>query len=186
MSSIYSQSGTLIGSIKSNGTLKGTISKPKEIVDNETVFILEDEAGKQVVGVLVDEVTPFDATPNDIRIGKLAVTNEGVTVGEKEIPAYHTTEGTQIVTSGSECRIINLKNCEYTKLQVLICSFNGSLAKSVATVNVSINGKVYAVNSDEVLAEVVIDVPNKQVRLGIINEDEKPRVIRYFTYKEIY
>ena len=186
MSSIYSQSGTLKGSIKSHGTLKATISKPKEIVDNETVFILEDEAGKQVVGVLVDEVTPFDATPNDIRIGKTAVTNEGVTVGEKEIPAYHTTEGAQLIPSGSECKIINLKHCEYTKLQVLICVFDTSVSKSVATEKVSINGKVYAVGSNEALADVKVDAENKKISLGITNEGDTPCVIRYFTYKEIY
>lgn len=189
MSSIYSQSGTLKGSIKSHGTLKATISKPKEIVDNETVFILEDEAGKQVVGVLVDEVTPFDATPNDIRIGKTAVTNEGVTVGEKVIPSYNTTEGVQIIPAGGSLRITTLKDLDlymFSKLQAIICDFNTSLSDSVSASKVSINNNVYNVKSTESISIVVSDETDKSIDFGITNNTGKMLIIRYFTYKEIY
>lgn len=149
-------------------------------------YVFEDEEGNEVYGVIVQNETELTATENDIRLGKLAVTGIGLTNGHKEIPAYHTTEGTRLISAGSECKIINLNNCEYTKLQVLICAFNASVSNSVATEKVSINGKVYAVGSTEVLADVTVNVAEKEVNLGITNEGDAPCVIRYFTYKEIY
>ena len=44
-------------------------------------FVLVDEDGNEIVGTLVDELTIFDATAEDIKIGKKAATDSGVVVG---------------------------------------------------------------------------------------------------------
>lgn len=150
----------------------------------ERTYILVDEDGKEFTATFVDNETALDATPNDIRLGKLAATDTGVTVGEKMIPSYHTSEGTKVITAGSQIKITNLNNCNYTKLQALICVYQSSLSSSVATEKVSINGKVYAVGSTDVLAEVIVESENKAIDFGLVNDSESPRVIRYFTYKE--
>lgn len=44
-------------------------------------FVLVDEDGNEMVGTLVDELTIFDATAEDIKIGKTAATDSGVVTG---------------------------------------------------------------------------------------------------------
>lgn len=149
-------------------------------------YVFEDEDGNEVFGVITNSETELTATENDIRLGKLAVTSIGLTNGYKEIPAYHTTEGHQAVMPNNEIKITNLKNYEYTKLQVLICAFNSSIANSVATEKVCINNNVYAVGSTESIATVTIDAANKELHFGITNDGDSPLIIRYFTYKEVY
>lgn len=147
-------------------------------------FILTDENGTELTGVVVDKMTIFDATDNDVRDGKVYASDSGVSTGTKDIPAYYTTEGVVAVPVGSSFVIKNLPDYEYTKLQVIICAFNTSMSNSVAAEKISINSKVYAVGSVNELATVVVDIENKAIDLGIINDGETPCVIRYLTYKE--
>lgn len=44
-------------------------------------FLIEDENGNQLTGIVVDELTIFTATPEDIKIGKVAGTDSGVVTG---------------------------------------------------------------------------------------------------------
>ena len=152
--------------------------------DDTGLYILEDESGARLYAVLVDEETVVDATANDIRLGVTAVTEDGITEGTKEIPAYHTTEGVQGVPAGGEAVIKILGRYDYTKMQAILCLFNTSLANSVAADKVCINDNVYAVSSTDVLSSVTIDHENSTIKLGIVNESDKPLVIRYFSYKE--
>ena len=148
-------------------------------------YILVDEAGTEVPAVLVDEPVELTATPNDIRIGTTAVTADGVIAGEKEIPAYHTQQGVRVVRPGQALDIpMYSDQCQYTKLQVLICAFNTIVDDSVAVKMVAINDKLYVSGSTEVLAEVSVDVDNQSIKLGLTNDSEAPLVIRYMTIKE--
>jgi len=154
---------------------------------NGTLYLLEDEAGNQVYATLVgDEVVPITATANDIRAGKTAVTDDGIITGEKEIPAYHTTEGVQITPAGSACTIFipDFNRYDYTKLQAIVCEFNSTITDSVAAQSVCIDDNVYAAGNTSSIAVVSLDHENKQIVLGITNETDKPLIIRYFTYKE--
>lgn len=152
----------------------------------ERTYILVDDTGAEALAVMNDNEVTLDATANDIRIGKVAATSNGVIVGEKIIPSYNTTEGGTIIPAG-ETMVIKLpRNYEFTKLQALICRFNTSITDSVFTDKVSIEGKVYPVNSTEQIATVIVDTSNKLINLGIKNESDTFIVIRYFTYKEIY
>ena len=44
-------------------------------------FLLEDENGQQLTGIVVDELTIFTATADDIKLGKTAGTDSGVVTG---------------------------------------------------------------------------------------------------------
>ena len=153
------------------------------IMDSVT-YILADEFGNEIPGVYVESKMVFDATPNDIRIGTTAVTDDGITEGEKEIPAYYTYQGYRIITAGSAFKHRG-KNCDYTKMQALVCAYNTSLANSTSTEKVSIDNYVYPVQSSESLAQVSIDIDNSTIDFGITNDTSKPQILRYFYYKEI-
>lgn len=150
--------------------------------DDTNAYILVDENGYEVPAVLVDEPVMLTANAvTDIRKGMTAVTDEGVVTGEKEIPAYYTMEGMRVITAGKAFSLEKMgKDAAFTKMQALLCM------NSVATDKVSINAKVYAVNSTEVLSEVVVDTTANTIDFGITNDSGKPYVIRYFTYREEY
>lgn len=179
--------------IRTKQSLHGSINTPLKlvgrinvgsVVEQPNTYILRDEDGNEVVAVFTGSEVVFTATENDIRKGAVAATNQGVTVGTKVIPSYHTLEGAKLIQAGKRF-VVTLQNYEYTKMQALICKYNSSLQKSVAVDKVSINSYVYPVGSTEVIASVTLDHATKAVDFGIINETAKPCVIRYFTYKEI-
>lgn len=151
---------------------------------NDQTYILVDEKGNEVTAVLVEDVTMFDATANDIRVGKVAATESGVTVGTKNIPSYLTSVGIAVIPKGSVFAINDIDDCEYTELQAVVCSFEGSLAGSVAVSKIVIENNVYEPNSTEVLASITIDVESSAINFGITNESDAPCVIRYFSYRE--
>lgn len=47
-------------------------------------FIIEDEDGNEITGIVVDQETVFTATAADIVKGKVAGTDDGVVVGTHE------------------------------------------------------------------------------------------------------
>lgn len=47
-------------------------------------FLLEDENGVQLTGIVVDKLTVFTATEEDIKLGKIAGTEYGVVTGTHE------------------------------------------------------------------------------------------------------
>ena len=47
-------------------------------------FIIEDENGNEITGIVVDKETVFTATAADIVKGKIAGTDDGVVVGTHE------------------------------------------------------------------------------------------------------
>mgnify|MGYP007111790065 CR=1 FL=1 len=44
-------------------------------------FLLVDESGKELAGVVVDELTLLTATAEDIKLGKIAGTESGIVTG---------------------------------------------------------------------------------------------------------
>lgn len=149
-------------------------------------IILEDESGNQIAAMLTDETIYLTADPDtDIRDGKTAITSVGVVEGNKEIPNYHTHEGTRLVPAGSLFAIPN-EDYDYTKFQAIICAYNTSLLDSVASKYVVINDNVYATGSTMSIATVFKDSENARIDLGMMNETGHPCVMRYFMYREEY
>lgn len=151
-------------------------------------LILVDEDGYEMTATLMEEEVQLTATPNDIRIGTTAVTDTGVTTGEKEIPSYNTEEGYKLVPAGSSFSLSLplLDMYDFTKLQIIICAFSGSVSGSVAADRVVINDGVYVVNSSEPISTVTKNDSNKTIELGITNSGSAIYLMRYITYKEIY
>ena len=150
----------------------------------DNLYLIVDEAGNELYGTFVNQQILTDATADDIRLGKTAVTESGLITGEKEIPSYHTTEGIQVIMAGNDCNIKLPNKYDYTKMQAIICAYNTSLSDSVAAEKVCINDNVYAVGSTTVLSTVSIDSNNQTINLGIKNEGNSLLIIRYFSYKE--
>lgn len=44
-------------------------------------FVLVDENGNEITGVIVDKEVIFTATDNDVREGKVYASNDGVSIG---------------------------------------------------------------------------------------------------------
>lgn len=150
-------------------------------------YILEMEDGTEIPAVLTSKEVVFTATPNDIRVGKVAASGNGVTVGEKIIPSYHTTEMRRYIPVGSEFIIplSDMDKYDYTKLQVIVCKFKNTVDESVLSEKIAVLDKVYNVGSDVALSTVIKDPTTKSINLGITNDSDHPCVIRCFTYKEI-
>ena len=153
---------------------------------SDTTYILVDENGYEVPATLTEEVVELTANPKtDIRAGTTAVTDEGVVTGEKEIPAYYTEQGVQIVKPGRALDIYMYSDrCQYTKLQVIVCAYVTGFNDSVSAEMVVISDKLYAVKSVEALAAVSVDADAQSIKLGINNTGENSLLIRYVTIKE--
>lgn len=159
---------------------------PGSSSSEDQTYIVVDENGTEVAAVATGEKVELTATANDIRIGTTAVTDDGVIEGTKEIPAYHTTEGYELIESGSAFAIqFGDELYDFTKLQVIICPWAGSIAGSVAAEKVSLDENIYAVNSSESIAVVSRNSERLSIDLNITNESENRYLVRYFTYKEI-
>ena len=154
-------------------------------------FVIIDENGNEITGVVTEQEQIFTATDNDVREGMVYAGDSGVSTGTKNIPAYHTTEGIKIITSGETFSITlndvsNLNRYDYTKLQAIICPYNTSLSTSVSAEQVVIEDKVYTVQTTVAIADITKNESSKSIELGITNNSSKKYIIRYFTYKEIY
>ena len=148
-------------------------------------FILVDEDGHEMQAFLTDEEVELNATPNDIRVGMTAVTDAGVTVGEKEIPTYVTVEGRRTVKTERPLTINMYSDaCDYDKLFVVVCSYNTTVDDSVLSTMVVIDGVLYEVGSMTPVSNVTVDTVNQTIDLGVINDTDNSVVIRYVSVKE--
>lgn len=151
----------------------------------QKTITLVDEDGNEVTAVLVGNETVFDATENDIRLGKKAATEKGVTVGTKVIPSYHTTEGMTRIAPGKPLKIpMYSDEAKYTKLQAIICEYNTNSENSVAAQMVAINDRVYDVQSTAEKTAVSVDEDAQTINFGLTNDSDGYLVIRYFMYRE--
>lgn len=151
-------------------------------------FILMDENGNELVGVVTDSAKVFDATDNDVRDGKIYVSDSGVSIGTKDIPAYITTKASTYIFPGDQFSISlsDRNRYDYTKIQGIIAKYNTSLIDSVYTDKIIINDSVYAVNSLEPIANISKNHDTKSIDFNITNDTEDIYIIHYFTYKEEY
>ena len=149
-------------------------------------FILVDEDGNEITGVVVDQETVFTAGDNDVREGMVYASDRGVSTGTKNIPSYRTTQGKYIVFAGEEFAIElrQYNQYDYTRFQCIIAPYNTTLNNSVGADKVSIGDNVYLVNSTDVLSNITKDSSLKSINLNLAIDNEVDYVIHYFTYKE--
>lgn len=147
-------------------------------------FTLVDESGAEYTGVIVDQATVFTATADDIKIGKVAATEEGVTEGA-DTRTYRTIQGYRLIPSGDNLSILLSDNdqYDYTELQCMIAPFNTSITNSVAVNQVVLKDSVYNVGSTTKISDVIKNSANKSIDLNITNNTDDYVVVYYFTYK---
>ena len=150
----------------------------------KTVYMIVTEDGEEFAQLTTQETVELTATANDIRLGTTAVTENGVTTGEKDIPSYQTRAGVIVIRPKAEFVLpFGDNQYDYTKLQAMTAIFNKNLTDSVAVDRVVIEDSVYLPGSVEAISTVTKDDENKSINFGITNGDS-PSVIRYFTYRE--
>lgn len=151
--------------------------------------IIKDESGNEYVGVVTESETILTAVASeDIRAGKIAVTDSGIVTGSAIIPNYETTTGKKIIRAGSVFKLILSDNntYDYTELQCIICPFHSSINNSVAAEQVIIGDNVYNANSTTIVAAVVKNSDDKSIDFNLTNTSDIPYIVRFFTYKELY
>lgn len=151
--------------------------------------IIKDESGNKYIGVITEsEVMLTAVASEDIRKGKVAVTDSGIVTGSAVIPNYETYIGKKIIRSGNKFSLtLTIDDMyDYTELQCIICPFNSSMNDSVAAERVVIDGNIYDVRSTETIAMVTKNSENKAIDFNLINTSDIYYIVRYFTCKELY
>lgn len=161
------------------GNATGGFGMPKTLV-------LVDENNNELTGVVVDDVVVFDATLNDIRAGKIAANAEGVVTGTKDIPAYRTTQGCQVIPVGSAFSIslAEYSQYDYTKLQCMIAPLNTDVYDSCAVDKIVLNDGVYMTQSTDKITDVTKNSETQSIDLNIVNDSSTVYFIYFFTYRE--
>ena len=186
-------SDTLEGLASAIRSVTGATAKytPEEMIDevtnimNAATFILVDKDGNEYPAIYVDSEVKFTATENDIRLGKTAITGDGVVTGTKDIPNYRAEEGSVIIDSGDPLDVYIFSDmCQYTVLQMIVCDYNTCAEDSVSAKQVVIKDGVYNVGSVDILSNVRVDVDAQSIKLGLTNDGENSLVIRYMIIKE--
>lgn len=146
--------------------------------------ILMDESGNEFTGVVTDSVQVFSATTDDIKIGKIAATDDGIVEGT-DTRTYRTTQGSFLISPSQNFTIPLDKydQYNYTKFQCIISKFNTSFDDSVETDKIVINDSVYRANSTNAISQVTKNNDTKSVDLNIANDTQDTYVIHYMTYK---
>ena len=144
-------------------------------------FILTDENGVELIGVVTDQEQIFTATDNDVRDGYVYASDCGVSIGSKNIPSYHTSCGYKLVPAGKEVRIY-VPEYDYTYLLVSIAVYDTNREQSVKTTHTSIDGGMYNVGNNIKLSDIVIDHDAEEVVLGITVAEKS--IVRYLITRE--
>lgn len=150
-------------------------------------FIIQDEDGNEITGVVVDQETVFTAGDNDVREGMVYASDSGVSTGTKDIPAYRTTAGSELIAPGSNFSILisEYNGYDYTTFQCIISAVNfDDLDNSVNTHIFAFNNGVFGVNSIDKMAEVTKNAETQTIDLNIVNDSDNYYYIHYFTYRE--
>lgn len=159
------------------GNATGGFGIPKmvEIVDGN---------GNTLVGTVTDSAMVFDATREDVKIGKMFASNDGVQEGI-DTKIYRTTQASRAILPGESFSIPLVSNdrYNYTKFQAMIAKFNITIDDSVSVNKIVFNDAVYDVNSTAKLSNVAKNTLTKSIDLNITNSTSDTYVIHYITYK---
>lgn len=149
-------------------------------------FVISDENGNEVTGVVTEQEQIFTATDNQVYSGYTYAGDSGVSTGTREFISYRTTKGKKVIQPGKSFSIpltaYDMYN--FTEIQCIITPYNTSVANSVAADKVVIGSSVYAVGTATKLGDVASNAETKSIDLNITNDSSQNYIIHYFTYKE--
>ena len=149
-------------------------------------YIITDSDGNELTCVYVESETIFTATDNDVREGMVYASDNGVSEGTKNIPAYRTYKESYLIFAGESFSIplSDYNLYDYTGLQCIIAKFNTNFTDSVDTDKIVIDNHVYGVNSTTILSNISKNSTTKSIDLNINNDSENDYVIHYILYRE--
>lgn len=148
-------------------------------------FILTDEDGTEITGVVTDQEQVFSASVADVKIGKTFASNEGIKTGE-DTKTYRTTHASWCIRPGESFSIPLEDNdkYDYTKFQAVIAPFVTTHEDSLAVEKTVLYDGVYNAGSSVKVSDVTKNSDTKSVELNITNNTENSFVVTYNTYKE--
>lgn len=148
-------------------------------------FIIQDSDGNEITGVVTGEETVFTATADDIKIGKIAATDEGIVEGT-DTKTYRTCMKNLLILPGEDYSIplSDYNRYDYTGFNAMIAKFNNTIADSTAVEKVVLNDCVYNVSSTNVLSNITKNQETKSIDLNITNNTDDTYLIYIATYKE--
>lgn len=160
------------------GNATGGFGIPKmvEIVDGN---------GNTLVGTVTDSAVVFDATREDVKVGKVFASNDGVQEGI-DTKTYRTTQASRAILPGESFSIplLSYEMYNYTKFQAMVAKFNTTISDSISVSKIVFKDSVYNVNSTTKLSSVTKNTTTKSIDLNITNSTSDTYVIHYSTYKE--
>lgn len=144
-----------------------------------------DDNGNTIIGTVTDSEVIFDATRDDVKVGKIFASADGVQEGI-DTRTYRTTHASKTILPGEQFSIPldDYEKYNYTKFQAMIAEFNTTQYDSVSVVKISLNDAVYDVNSTIKISDVTKNSSTKSIDLNITNNTNNTYVIHYSTYKE--
>lgn len=160
------------------GNATGGFGMPKmiEITDNN---------GNTFIGTVTDSEVIFDATRDDVKIGKTFASNDGVQEGI-DTRTYRTCIKNWLIFPGENYSISlsDYNRYDYTGFNAMIAKFNSTIVDSTAVEKVVLNDCVYNVNSTSILSTITKNQETKSVDFNITNNTDYTYVVYVSTYKE--
>lgn len=144
-----------------------------------------DDNGNTIIGTVTDSEVIFDATRDDVKVGKIFASADGVQEGI-DTRTYRATHASKTILPGEQFSIPleDYEKYNYTKFQAMIAEFDTTQYDSVSVVKISLNDAVYDVNSTIKISDVTKNSSTKSIDLNITNNTNNTYVIHYSTYKE--
>lgn len=160
------------------GNVSGGFGMPKTIE-------LTDENGYTVVGAVTGSKVLLTAKPSDVKIGKIAATDEGITEGT-DTKTYRVDFSSRLILPGQNFSIIldYYDMYDYTNFQAMIAKFNTTQSDSTSVEKVALNDALFNVNSNTKLSDITKNQTTKSIDLNITNNTDNAYIVYYNTYKE--
>lgn len=170
---------------KNPSDVLGSYAELIEELDNEeqVSYVLTNADGTQKVYAQLSSKEPVTLTAgaNDIRLNTSAITNDGYTEGQKDIPAYFAMYGEKFVYENEEATLTNHET-DYKNLMVTITPFNSSLDESVEVTYASIDDSMYEAKSTTKISDITVDLDTETIHFGVTVTELS--VLRYFVVRE--
>ena len=146
-------------------------------------FIIQDQDGNEITGIVTGSEVIFTAGDNDVREGMVYASDSGVSTGTKNIPAYYARYGCKVFLANSQV-IITVPEYDYKSILIVISKYNTKIVDSTASIFTSIDNGMYEVGNSTKISDIIIDAVNEQIDLGITVSEKS--VLRYLVIREEY
>lgn len=160
------------------GNATGGFGIPKmvEIIDGN---------GNTLVGTVTDSAVVFDATREDVKVGKMFASNDGVQEGI-DTKTYRTTVGSEIIKPGENISIplSQYDQYNYTKFQGVIVIHNSDYSTNVNVVGITIDDYVFSSSTSNKLSTITKNSVTKSIDFNVKNDTQNVYEVFYSTYHE--